>query len=57
MKAAPGKIGFNKAWVKKVGKEKFLKHFKDVYPDHDLSAEYDKIVPPKEEKKEPKPGK
>lgn len=53
MQRAPGKIGFNKDWAKKVGKEKFLKHFKDVYPDHDLSAEYDKIVPP-EEKKEAK---
>lgn len=53
MRRVPGKIGFNKAWAKKVGKEKFLKHFKDIYPDHDLSAEYDKIVPP-EEKKAPK---
>lgn len=47
------KIGFNKEWAKKVGKDEFLNHFKDVYPDHDLSSEYDKIVPP-EVKKEAK---
>lgn len=50
MKRSPGKIGFNVAWAKKVGKVKFLKHFKDIYPDHDLSAEWDKISPPEEKK-------
>lgn len=54
MQRVPGKIGFNIAWAKKTGKVKFLKHFKDIYPDHDLSAEWDKISPP-EIKEELKP--
>jgi hypothetical protein len=55
MRPAPLIIGFNEKWAKKVGKEKFLKHFKDIYPGHDLNAEWDKISPPKkEDKKEDK---
>lgn len=45
----PIKVGFNKKWAKSVGKDKFLKEFKDVYPGLDLSAEWDKISPPKKE--------
>lgn len=51
----PFKIGFNKEYVKGLSKDKFIKEFKEVYPDHDLSGIYDKIVPPKEVK--PKSGK
>lgn len=39
-------IGFNREWALNAGKEKFLKHFKDAYPGHDLEAEWDKISPP-----------
>jgi len=51
MKPQPAKIGFNKEWAKKVGKTKFLEHFKNVYPLNDLEAEWNKISPPKEDEK------
>jgi len=44
------KPDFNKEWAKKVGKAKFVKQLKDVYPRLNLADEYDKIVPPKKEK-------
>lgn len=44
------KVGFNKEHVKKLSKAEFVKRFKDAYPDNDLPAEYDKIVPPEKEK-------
>lgn len=47
----PFKVGFNKAYAKQIGKDKFIKEFKDVYPDHDLAAVYDEIAPPKEKAK------
>lgn len=46
----PLKISFNKEWAKKVGKAKFVKQLEKAYPEIDLGAEYDKIVPPKEVK-------
>ncbi|WP_160292142.1 hypothetical protein [Pedobacter lusitanus] len=51
MRHEPGEVGFNKEWALKAGKEKFLKHFKDIYPLRDLVAEWDKISPPKKEEK------
>jgi len=49
-----GPNSINKDWALKVGKEKFIKHFKDVYPDADLEAEWNKISPPKKEKEDKK---
>lgn len=40
------KVSFNRKFVKKLSKDKFIKTFKSVYPKIDLSKEYDKIVPP-----------
>lgn len=42
-------ISFNKDWAKSVSKQTFIKVHKDAYPDVDLGAEYDKIVPQKAE--------
>jgi hypothetical protein len=48
-------ISFNKDWAKSVSKAQFIKVHKDAYPDVDLGAEYDKIVPPaKLDKPDPK---
>ncbi len=44
-------VDFNKEWAERVGKEKFVEHFKDVYPSLDLKKEYDKIVKPEKEDK------
>jgi len=46
MKAEIQQPKFNEEWVKKVGKSKFISHFKAVYPELDLGIEYDKILPP-----------
>lgn len=46
MKRGTLTISFNKKWAKTKGKAKFVEHFKNTYPGVDLSAEYDKIVPP-----------
>lgn len=40
-------IGFNKEWAKKVGKQKFVAHFKKIYPELDLSKTFDSLVPSK----------
>lgn len=45
-------VGFNKEWVKSVSKAEFLEHEKHHEANGiDLSAEYDKIVPPKAKEK------
>lgn len=49
-----GKIGYNKAWIKSVGREKALKHFNEVHPGRDHTEAIDKIDPPKTKKSEPK---
>lgn len=55
MKKPLGKIGYDVKAVKKMGKTKFLETFKDIYPDTDLNAEWDKISsPPKKEAEEAK---
>lgn len=45
-------IWFNPDHAKSLGKEKFIKEFEKVYPDADLAAEYDKVVPQEKDKKE-----
>lgn len=50
--AKVSKISFNTEYVKRVSKAKFIRTFEKVYPGTDLGAEYDKIVPPKKEKKD-----
>lgn len=60
MKTEPGKIGWNKDYVKSLSKEDFLKEFTPHYGEYyNLSAEYDAIVPPakKEVPKEPEKAK
>lgn len=57
MHKVAGKIGFNTDHVKKLTKEEFIKQFKPAYPKHDLSAEYDNIVPPKKEEPKTEPAK
>jgi hypothetical protein len=47
-----GKIGYNKAWIKKVGREKALKHFNEVLPERDHTEAIDEIDPPKTKKPE-----
>jgi hypothetical protein len=43
-------IDFNKEWAKSVTKKQFVDAQKHFTKDCDLEAEYDKIVPPKENK-------
>lgn len=50
MKQPIEKISFNEKWAVSVTKEKFIEALSPAYPDNDLGAEYDKIVPPKAEK-------
>lgn len=47
-----GKNSFNKVWAASIGKAEFVKHYSGVsgFEDVDLSAEFDKIVPPKTDK-------
>lgn len=47
------KISFNAESAKSMGKEKFIKHFKQIYglSESELSDRYDQVVP-KEVKKE-----
>lgn len=54
--SALGKIGYNKAWIKKVGREKALKHFNEVDPDRDHIEAIDEIDPPKTKKAETSKG-
>lgn len=55
-------MGFSKEWAEKHTKDQFIKAHKAHEADCDLSAEYDKLVPPKEkapaktEAKEPEKG-
>lgn len=46
------KISINKEWAKKAGKAKVVSALSNAYSGIDIGAEYDKIIPPKEEKKE-----
>lgn len=47
-----GKVSFNREYVKSISKAKFIRQFEGIYPGTDLGAEYDRIVPPKKEKKD-----
>lgn len=51
MKHPIKKIAFNEEWALRVGKDAFVAALKEVYPDTDLGAEYDKISPAKIDEK------
>lgn len=46
-------ISFNEEWVRSVSKKEFLENEKYHADNIDLSAEYDRINPPKKAKEKP----